>query len=110
MGELGKAWGKLSAKAKQPYEALAEKDKKRYAEEMASYVPPPEGELESKKKGRAKKDPNAPKRALSAYFIYANEKRADYAKDGKSVTEVAKMLGAAWKELSDTEKKPFQAK
>jgi len=60
------------------------------------------------------KDPNAPKRAQSAYFHFSGEKRPEImealkAKDGKvDVTIVSKELGALWKKLSDKKKKPYE--
>lgn len=71
-------------------------------------------ELKSAMKGkRTKKDPNAPKKGKTGFFIFAQEKRP-YAKaslpDGAPVTEVARMLGNMWKKLSNAEKKPYQNK
>jgi hypothetical protein len=60
-----------------------------------------------KKKGRKKKDPNKPKRAMSSFMFFANEKRQqvrDTNPDLK-ITEVGKRLGEMWKELSDGDKK-----
>jgi hypothetical protein len=78
---------------------LAAEDKKRHAAEMEMYTPPPEfsgkrkryvlyvlvGEraplCQSKPSAlsrgycRAKKDPNAPKKPMSAYFLFAQAKR-----------------------------------
>lgn len=52
------------------------------------------------------------KRAQSAYIFYTNDARTQFkAKHpDKKVTELAKLMGAAWKELSDEEKAPFVAK
>ena len=46
---------------------LAQKDAERYAAEIAAYG----GEDAMRKRKRAKKDPNAPKRALSAFFFFS---------------------------------------
>lgn len=46
----------MSIKEKGKFEELAKNDKKRYDEEMKSYVPP------KGSKTKKKKDPNAPKR------------------------------------------------
>jgi len=51
----------MNAKEKKRFEDMAQKDKGRYEQEMADYVPP-KGETGKRKK--KDKDPNAPKRAL----------------------------------------------
>jgi len=64
----------------------------------------------SKKSKRAKKDPNAPKRGLSAYMFFsaANRERILAENPNFSITDVAKALGEAWKTVSDAEKEVFQ--
>eukprot|EP00659_Diplonema_papillatum_P004888 gene4888-7546_t len=59
-----------------------------------------------------KKDPNAPKRPLSAYFIFSGEKRVEVKEENPDlkIGEVAKKLGELWGEMSDAEKKPYQKK
>lgn len=61
-------------------------------------------------KKRRKKDPNAPKRGMSAFMIYANQVRNDVKDDnpGISFGELGKKLGELWRGLSDEEKRPFQ--
>jgi hypothetical protein len=56
------------------------------------------------------KDQNAPKRPLSAYFLFVGENRASYVKKNPdmSVTEVMKGMAAAWSNLSDAAKKPYE--
>ncbi|XP_032236023.2 FACT complex subunit SSRP1 isoform X2 [Nematostella vectensis] len=59
-----------------------------------------------KKGGKKKKDPNAPKRAMSAYMLWLNDTRQEI-KDknpGISVTEVSKVAGEMWKNLTDKSK------
>ena len=60
----------------------------------------------ARERGVAKKvkDPNAPKRALTAYFIWLAENREAIKKPGMSATQVAKAAGAAWRELTDKSK------
>ncbi|RFU23686.1 hypothetical protein B7463_g12652, partial [Scytalidium lignicola] len=66
-------------------------------------------------KGRTekkKKDPNAPKRGLSAYMFFANEQR-DNVRDenpGISFGQVGKVLGERWKALNDKQRAPYEAK
>lgn len=53
---------------------------------------------------KRKKDPNAPKRAQSAYFMFLGEKRPEISKDHKGVAEVAKKAAELWKNLNAEEK------
>ena len=65
-----------------------------------------------KKTSRRKKDPNAPKRALSAYMFFANENRDIIKAENPDVSfgQVGKLLGEKWKALSPEEKEPYEAK
>ncbi|RDW86557.1 high-mobility group nucleosome-binding protein [Aspergillus mulundensis] len=62
--------------------------------------------------GRKKKDPNAPKRGLSAYMFFANDNREKVRDDNPGITfgQVGKMLGEKWKALSDKDRKPYEDK
>nr|XP_051683896.1 high mobility group protein B2-like [Oryctolagus cuniculus] len=60
-------WKTMSAKEKSKFENMAKSDKARYDREMKNYVPP-----KGDKKGK-KKDPNAPKRPPSAFFLFCSE-------------------------------------
>ncbi|BDD56939.1 Non-histone chromosomal protein 6 [Monascus purpureus] len=61
---------------------------------------------------KKKKDPNAPKRGLSAYMFFANEQREKVREEnpGISFGQVGKMLGEKWKALSDDERRPYVEK
>lgn len=61
-------------------------------------------------KKKAKKDPNAPKRGLSAYMFFSAAKRAEVLEQNPSfgVTDVAKELGARWKLVTAEEKATYQ--
>ncbi|KAG5623177.1 hypothetical protein H5410_008395 [Solanum commersonii] len=68
---------------------------------------------ESKKAKNAAKDPNKPKRPPSAFFVFMEEFRKTYKEkhpNNKSVAVVGKAGGDKWKQLSDEEKAPYQAK
>uniref|UniRef100_A0AC34FGT9 HMG box domain-containing protein n=1 Tax=Panagrolaimus sp. ES5 TaxID=591445 RepID=A0AC34FGT9_9BILA len=47
------------------------------------------------------KDPNAPKRAMSAFFFWMGENRDKLKKPGMSVADVAKAAGVEWRKLTD---------
>ncbi|GIX64765.1 high mobility group protein B1, putative [Babesia caballi] len=65
-----------------------------------------------KKGAKGKKDPNAPKRALSSYMFFAKEKRSEIiAKNpemNKDVAAVGKMIGSAWNALDAAQKAPYE--
>ena len=61
------------------------------------------------KKERKKKDPNAPKRPMSAYFLFMNSARPGVRKENPdaSIGEVAKIMGKMWGEIEPEEKAKF---
>jgi hypothetical protein len=70
--------------------------------------------LGEKLKIKAPKDPNKPKRGKSAFMFYCDKHRPnlieEQRKKGKvNIGDVAKTLGAGWKKLKDTQRKPFDA-
>jgi hypothetical protein len=64
-----------------------------------------------KKTPKKKKDPNAPKRPLSAFMFYSQKQRPIVKKDNPSANfaGVAKILGEQWKALDESEKKEYDA-
>ncbi|KAF7509974.1 Non-histone chromosomal protein 6 [Endocarpon pusillum] len=62
--------------------------------------------------GKKKKDPNAPKRGLSAYMFFANDQRDTVREEnpGISFGQVGKVLGDKWKALSAKDRKPYEDK
>ncbi|KAL6756819.1 hypothetical protein V8C86DRAFT_1789455 [Haematococcus lacustris] len=70
-----------------------------------------EAESEEAKKPRKKKDPNAPKGALSAfmYFSNANRDKIKAQHPGVKFGEVGKLLGERWKTVSPSEKAVHEA-
>ncbi|WVQ83755.1 non-histone chromosomal protein 6 [Cryptococcus sp. DSM 104549] len=67
---------------------------------------------EGAKKPRSKKDPNKPKRALSAYMFFVSDYRDRIKTENPDATfgDVGKLLGLKWKAMSPTEKKPYEDK
>ncbi|KAK6305750.1 hypothetical protein J4Q44_G00245300 [Coregonus suidteri] len=99
-------WKTMSAKEKGKFEDLAKLDKVRYEREMRSYIPP---KGEKKKKF---KDPNAPKRPSSAFFIFCADLRPQVKGEtpGLSIGDVAKKLGEKWNNLTAEDKVPYEKK
>lgn len=86
-------------KRKKEKEVKEHKEKKERKEKQKS---------EGRKAKREKKDPNAPKRAQSAYFHWLNENRAKIKKEGDSVADVAKRAGEMWKAMDAEAKLPWE--
>merc|ERR1711879_1039418 len=75
----GVQWGKLSAKDKKPFEESAASAKAQYKKDLEAFIK--EGGVvatrkKAEKKTKKAKDPNAPKRPLSAYMEWLMENRA----------------------------------
>ena len=60
------------------------------------------------KGGKKKKDPNAPKRPPSGFFLFCSEffLKIKSTNPGISNGDVAKKLGEMWKNISESEKQP----
>lgn len=98
--ELGKRWATLQPDIKNSYEQRYQDARRVYESEMNNYKP------------KKKKDPNAPKQPLSAYFIFSTEERLKVKEEnpGFSICEVAKELGRRWAEMDPTVKQRYQAR
>merc|ERR1712078_686887 len=83
---MGELWSKMTDAQKKPFEEKAAKAK----------------------------DPNAPKKAATAYFLWMGENRAkiiaEHKLDASKVAEVAKKAGEIWGSMTDAQKAPFAAK
>jgi len=102
-------WKQMTDKEKQRFAEMADNDKQRYDREMASYSPPA-GESNGQRK-RKKKDPNAPKRPLSAFFLFCHDERpaVKLVYPNYSVGEAAKELGERWNKVSAEQKSKYEA-
>ncbi|CAO3696048.1 unnamed protein product [Umbelopsis ramanniana] len=63
------------------------------------------------KKRRAKKDPNAPKRGLSAYMFFSQAHRKTVQEENPEAGfgQIGKILGDKWKAMTDKDKEPYIA-
>ena len=61
---------------------------------------------------KATKDPNAPKRPLSAFFLFSQDERPDIKKKSPSMSvgDISKEIGGRWKKVSDDVKKRYEQK
>uniref|UniRef100_A0A2K6FNC5 High mobility group protein B3 n=1 Tax=Propithecus coquereli TaxID=379532 RepID=A0A2K6FNC5_PROCO len=94
----------MSGKEKSKLDETAKADKVRYDREMKDYGPA--------KGGKTKKDPNAPKRPPSGFFLFCSEfhPKIKSTNPGISIGDVAKKLGEMWNNSSDSEKQPYITK
>ncbi|XP_076024926.1 high mobility group protein B1a [Genypterus blacodes] len=99
-------WKTMTQKEKGKFEDLAKQDKVRYEREMMNYAPARGG------KKKKFKDPNAPKRPPSAFFIFCAEFRPKVKGEqpGLTIGEVAKKLGEIWNGTSSEDKQPYEKK
>lgn len=120
MGEVGKLLGQkykdLTDEEKAKYEEMAAADKARYEEEMETYEKPEDSgdEDESvasgkKKKKKAKKDPNAPKNALTAFMFFNKDMRHKLKEDNPDLSfgDLGRLVGEKFKALTDDEKAKY---
>uniref|UniRef100_H3DFQ8 High mobility group box 1b n=1 Tax=Tetraodon nigroviridis TaxID=99883 RepID=H3DFQ8_TETNG len=96
----------MSPKEKGKFEDMAKQDKVRYEREMKNYVPP-----KGHKKKRFK-DPNAPKRPPSAFFLFCAEFRPKVKSEnpGLTIGDTAKKLGEMWNSKTAEDKQPYEKK
>ncbi|XWS39622.1 hypothetical protein CRYUN_Cryun18bG0070900 [Craigia yunnanensis] len=91
----------------QVIEMPTEVRKKPAERKKPSSTEPNPKKLKKLKKG---KDPNAPKRPPTAFFLFMDDFRKSYKEanpDAKGVTGVAKEGGEKWRSMSEEEKKPY---
>jgi len=112
---LGEIWKTLGEKEKEKFGKEYQRQKSLYDADLQHYMEHRTQEdiaLEMKAKSRKHKnkdkkvkDPNQPKRPLSAYMFFAQEVRPEFS--SKPVTEQAKALGARWSLLNDHQKEKY---
>ena len=74
--------------------------------------PNEEEETSKKKSKREKKDPNAPKRPLGAYFLFLDENRAKMKEENPAVKGHAfsRLMGQTWKALDAGKRGEYKEK
>jgi HMG (high mobility group) box len=100
---VSQAWKNLTPEEKDEWEELARQDKARYEVEKTIYTGP--WKVPAKK--RSQKDPNAPKRPMSAFLSYSNSKRAEAKTENPNIgnAEVSRILAQMWKDAPESERK-----
>lgn len=101
-------WKVMDERTKKRYNDMALADKARHDKEMLNYIPVGE----DGKRKRRKRDPNAPKRSLSAFFWFCNDERPNVKaalNNTNSVSQVAKELGRRWALVRPEQKTRYEA-
>ncbi len=100
--EAAEAWRLVSTEERAHWEGVAEKDRKRYNKEREEFNP-------SLRKVRRKKHPDAPKRPMSAFLMYAQNKRRQLQVENPDIpnSDISRLLGEHWRSASPDEKAPF---
>ena len=108
---MARQFKELPEKESRKWGKKAEEDKMRYQEEMKHYVPAEDPTGGGRKK-RTKKDPNAPKRNMSAYFLYSISARPIVKAENPDASfgDIARIISARFKELPDGERAEWDAK
>jgi hypothetical protein len=130
---LAREYKELPEKEMRKWEKKAEQDKFRYQEEMKDYVPledPTGGGGKKKAKKVSHKllvyvqhlqsliinimsqDPSAPKRNMSAYFLFSIDERPRVKEENPDASfgDIARMISERFKTLSASEKKIWETK
>jgi hypothetical protein len=96
-----------------PSERSYSSPKKSASKRKRSSSSSPKKSSGEKKSKRRKKDPDAPKRPMTAYLLFSQEHRVEAKKklgsDAK-LPEIAKKLGKMWAKAPEDEKKKFEKK
>jgi len=127
--EAGQEYAGLSAEEKEPYKRRSQAAKEARERELAAYMrtlTPDDIKRENafraaqRKAGKSRKsnikDPNAPKKPLSAYFMFLQRIRSDSLLvkevfgDETETTKQSVLAAAKWRSMTDDERKPFLAK
>ena len=120
---LSKVWREQPPEQRYKYDLLAEQDKRRYIEAMATYTPT-EGferaqtrirtvtDAKSMLAKRRKKNRKGPKRPRSAYLFFAQDHRVLIRTQHPEAKfdVIGRMLGLAWKGLNDEQRAVYTAK
>ncbi|CAH2041615.1 unnamed protein product [Thlaspi arvense] len=132
---LGAKWKNVTAEEKKPYEEKYQADKEAYLkvignekreneamklleeeqkqrtamELLEQYLQfQQEAKEVDKKKTKKEKDPLKPKQPMSAFFLFASERRAALLAENKSVPEVGKITGEEWKNMTEKQRRPYE--
>jgi hypothetical protein len=92
---VSQSWKALTEREREPWIQLAARDRARFEFEKAAYT----GRWKAPKNERPPKDPNAPKRPITAFLAFSNHHRAlvKAQNPGMMTTDLSKILAHMWK-------------
>ncbi|GLJ36874.1 hypothetical protein SUGI_0745080 [Cryptomeria japonica] len=127
---LGEKWKAVSAEEKKPYEEKCESENKVHEQEkreikalkilheqekqkaaldlLQQYVQYRKDADANEKSKRREKDSAKPKKAITAYIAFCNERRAALLAEMHDGREILKMLGREWKNMSREKRYPYE--
>jgi len=102
-------WKALTDKERKTWEDIAFADRERYQEEKASYTGPLLIPGDKSKNGKPEKDPNRPKRPLTAFLYYSQAMRPSLKEKNPTwgIAELSKELGRQWRDMTEAQREPF---
>jgi len=121
-GKVAELWANTPSEDKRVYQERAAKDKERYNSEMEVYKASDafkehqkhlqEYKLNKKKAEKFGKDPNMPKRPISAFMLYANTVRSQVraANPSLSIGDTGKKIGEMWNSMPEDQKEEWKKK
>jgi hypothetical protein len=92
---VSQSWKSLTEREREPWIHLAARDRARFEFEKAAYT----GRWKAPKNERPPKDPNAPKRPITAFLAFSNRHRTlvKAQNPGMRTTSISKILAQMWK-------------
>jgi HMG (high mobility group) box len=101
---VSEAWKNLPPEEREYWEEMARADKERYEMEKSFYDGPWKIPAE-----KSSKDPRAPKRPMSAFLAYSNNKRSEVKQNNPSLSnaDISRLLASMWKEVNNEEKQHY---
>jgi len=112
--KLGEHWNALTEEERKKYEEESRREHQRYLKEMEVWriqypnaIEPPR---RRKKFGGKLKDPRKPKRAMSSFMFFMNQKRPQVRQERPELKlqELGKVFSEKWKALNAEEKKVYE--
>ena len=102
---VSEAWRNLKPEEREMWEEKAKTDRQRYEEERRNYRGPWKIAVSRK----PYKDPNAPKRPMSAFLMYSNGRRAAVKKEHPEFSngEISRLLSEMWRAAPEEEREKY---